>query len=228
MTEKICGIYKITSPTGKVYIGQSIDIFRRWGNHKRQFKYGELCALYNSFKKHGYINHIHEIIQVCEEDILNHLERYWQEFYISVEKGLNCKYTSINGRFGKLSEETKRKIGDAQLGEKNHRWGKKVPKHKNPRWGKKLPICVIDKIRAANTGKKRSEESKIKYSKSRIGEKNPMFGTISPHAKKVIDTETGKVYNSAREAGNEIGVPQTTLRWWLQGRGKNKTNFKYI
>jgi len=26
---KICGIYKITSPTGKIYIGQSVDIMRR-------------------------------------------------------------------------------------------------------------------------------------------------------------------------------------------------------
>lgn len=26
---KICGIYKITSPSGKIYIGQSIDIKRR-------------------------------------------------------------------------------------------------------------------------------------------------------------------------------------------------------
>ena len=27
--EKICGIYKITNPKGKVYIGQSIDIEKR-------------------------------------------------------------------------------------------------------------------------------------------------------------------------------------------------------
>jgi hypothetical protein len=31
---KICGIYKITSPSGKVYIGQSVDIKRRFTTYK--------------------------------------------------------------------------------------------------------------------------------------------------------------------------------------------------
>jgi predicted GIY-YIG superfamily endonuclease len=29
------GIYKIISPTGKIYIGQSINIEKRWEGHKR-------------------------------------------------------------------------------------------------------------------------------------------------------------------------------------------------
>lgn len=32
--DKNCGIYKITSPSGKIYIGQSIDIKRRWLDYK--------------------------------------------------------------------------------------------------------------------------------------------------------------------------------------------------
>ncbi|HEC36627.1 hypothetical protein LCGC14_1312370 [marine sediment metagenome] len=52
MEEKICGIYKITSPTKKIYIGQSIDINRRKIIYKNI-----LCKLqrkiYNSLKKHG-------------------------------------------------------------------------------------------------------------------------------------------------------------------------------
>lgn len=32
--EKICGIYKITSPSGKVYIGQSNNIIKRWITYK--------------------------------------------------------------------------------------------------------------------------------------------------------------------------------------------------
>jgi predicted GIY-YIG superfamily endonuclease len=30
------GIYKITSPSGKVYIGQSWDIYDRWKKHKQK------------------------------------------------------------------------------------------------------------------------------------------------------------------------------------------------
>jgi len=32
--EKICGIYKITSPTKRIYIGQSKDVFLRWKEYK--------------------------------------------------------------------------------------------------------------------------------------------------------------------------------------------------
>ena len=35
MSEKICGIYKITNLiNGKVYIGQSQDIYERWAEHQ--------------------------------------------------------------------------------------------------------------------------------------------------------------------------------------------------
>ena len=34
MDEKISGIYKITNPKGKVYIGQSIDIYKRFKSYK--------------------------------------------------------------------------------------------------------------------------------------------------------------------------------------------------
>ena len=35
--EKICGIYKIENlVNGKVYIGQSVDIYKRWIEHKRE------------------------------------------------------------------------------------------------------------------------------------------------------------------------------------------------
>ena len=33
--EKICGIYKIENlVNGKVYIGKSLDIYKRWNDHK--------------------------------------------------------------------------------------------------------------------------------------------------------------------------------------------------
>lgn len=30
-----CGIYKITSPSGRVYVGQSVDIERRFAEYRR-------------------------------------------------------------------------------------------------------------------------------------------------------------------------------------------------
>jgi group I intron endonuclease len=49
------GIYKITNPKGKIYIGQSVDI------EKRKYYYQALhckkqTMLYNSIKKYGWDN----------------------------------------------------------------------------------------------------------------------------------------------------------------------------
>ena len=53
------GIYKITSPTGKVYIGQSIEIEKRWMRYKNITKsVKKQPAIYNSLLKYGSENHI--------------------------------------------------------------------------------------------------------------------------------------------------------------------------
>src|SRR5690349_17773883 len=115
----VTGIYKITSPSGRIYIGQSVDIRYRF------YKYNCLSCkkqtrLYNSFLKYEVINHIFEIIEKCEENNLNIRERYWQDFYnvLDNNKGLNCRLTKTDDRSGKLSEETCKKIGISRKGMK--------------------------------------------------------------------------------------------------------------
>ena len=49
---KMIGIYKITNPNGKVYIGQSVDIEKRLSNYKRLSQsILEQPAIYNSLLK---------------------------------------------------------------------------------------------------------------------------------------------------------------------------------
>ena len=86
-----CGIYKITNNINqKVYIGQSIDIIRRWRNHK---SFNEsLCGhypLYQAFKKYGLENFSFEIIEECLPQELNDKEIYWIDFYNSYYNGYN-------------------------------------------------------------------------------------------------------------------------------------------
>lgn len=66
----------------------------------------------------------------------------------------------------KHTKESRKKISEAQRGEKNNNWGKK---------GKDAPFY----------GKKHSEETKIKMSETREGENHPMYGkTHSKESKK--------------------------------------------
>lgn len=47
----IIGIYKITSPSGKIYIGQSINIEKRWEKYQKYIEnIKNQIKLYNSLK----------------------------------------------------------------------------------------------------------------------------------------------------------------------------------
>jgi len=104
------GIYKITNPKGKIYIGQSINIEKRKKQYSRLNNCKEQIKLYHSLKKYGYSNHTFEIVEECEVEELNIRERYWQDFYNVLEEGLNLRLTETFDRSGKLSEEIREKM----------------------------------------------------------------------------------------------------------------------
>lgn len=180
MKQKIIGIYKVTSPKSKIYIGQSIDIERRFKEYKRLAKSSIGIKLYNSFQKHGVENHTLEIIEECSLDYLNDCEYKWKIHFNSVETGLNCYYKDQNTRRGiKDSDETRLKKSIALKGLKRSEETKM--KMRNPRGKQSVEACMRKSIAAkgkllgfkqsASTiekrnqklrGQKRSEETKDK------------------------------------------------------------------
>jgi group I intron endonuclease len=101
------GIYKITSPSGKVYIGQSVYIERRESAYSNLRDCKNQTKLYNSLAKYGFSEHIFEIIEQCTIEELNTRERYWQDFYnVLGPEGLNCRLTTTADRSGKVSEDS--------------------------------------------------------------------------------------------------------------------------
>lgn len=104
------GIYKITSPSEKIYIGQSVDIENRWKFYKTLNCKGQ-TKLYRSFFKYGVENHKFEIISLCYEEQLNEFERDFQDAYDVIgPNGLNCKLVTSKDKSGRMSEDTKKKI----------------------------------------------------------------------------------------------------------------------
>jgi len=104
MKAKICGIYKITSPKKRIYIGQSTDI----ENRKKIYR-NSACKkqtrLYRSIKKYGWEKHKFEIIHFCEKEELNDLEVY----YISLFQTNNTEYgLNLKSGGGYYSEEIRR------------------------------------------------------------------------------------------------------------------------
>ena len=114
----ICGIYKIVSPSNKVYIGQAVDILNRLKRYKN-LNCKSQCKIYESLKFYGYENHTFEIIEECSEKDLNLTERKWQDYYNVIDEcGMNLKLTKIEDRSGRMSNESKYKMKIAKLGKK--------------------------------------------------------------------------------------------------------------
>lgn len=82
------GIYKITNKiNGKVYIGQSVNIQKRWIKHKSNLRLNKSnTILYYAFKKYGIENFLFEIIEECTQQDLNEREIYWIKYYDSTNR----------------------------------------------------------------------------------------------------------------------------------------------
>ena len=118
------GIYKITNPKGKIYIGQSTNLSKRKDEYKKINSVKGQPKIFHSILKYGFENHTFEIIEECTLEQLNEREIYWGEYYKVLNKnGLNLRLG--NGR-GKVSDELKLQISKAHKGTKKPWAGKNL------------------------------------------------------------------------------------------------------
>ena len=182
---KVCGIYKITSPTNKVYIGQSTNILFRFGAYKR-LNCKKQTYLYNPFLKHGVENHTFEIIEECSIDILNEREVYYVELYDTFNSKNGLNLMGGGGNTAVRSEETKAKIREARKGMKPN-LGKKHSEET------KKKLSILNKGNINSKGIKLSEEHKKKISESMKGKKNSLGKKHSEESKvKMSEAHKGK------------------------------------
>jgi group I intron endonuclease len=106
----MCGIYKITNiVNGKVYIGQSQNIEKRWREHRsRPFQNTEKSErniLYRAIRKYGLEFFEFSVIEECDIKDLNEREVYWIKFYKSKEPEYG--YNATEGGDGTRGSEIK-------------------------------------------------------------------------------------------------------------------------
>jgi group I intron endonuclease len=101
------GIYKITNLiNGKCYIGQSINIEKRWGIYKSNvIKLINKYPLDKSFIKYGIKNFSFEIIKECPKENLNCLEQFFIRVYNSYYK-FGFGYNMTLGGQGTIRKQT--------------------------------------------------------------------------------------------------------------------------
>lgn len=92
------GIYKITNKlNGQCYIGQSINIARRWKEHI-QASISKNSRLYIAMRKYTIENFTFEIVEECSEEQLNEKEKYWINYYDSYNNGYNMTQGGESGK----------------------------------------------------------------------------------------------------------------------------------
>lgn len=87
------GIYKFTNKiTGQSYIGQSVDIKRRYNQHKNRYdEFGDKEApledtyFHSMLRHYGFHNFDFEILEECNKEDLNDKEIYYIAFYNSLK-----------------------------------------------------------------------------------------------------------------------------------------------
>lgn len=90
----IMGIYKIENKiTKKCYIGQSVDIDKRWrreiadafNSNSRAYNY----PLSQAIRKYGIDNFDFLVLEECKREELNYKEKFWIQYYNSFFNGYN-------------------------------------------------------------------------------------------------------------------------------------------
>lgn len=98
------GIYIIENTiNGKIYVGQSINLNRRWASHKSAYKRysegSESCwhqALWNAFDKYGVDKFEYKIVARCPRKYLNKMEIKFIQLYNSYNKVRHLKRLLAN------------------------------------------------------------------------------------------------------------------------------------
>ena len=152
-------------------------------------------------KKHGYYSNI-LVSNISKENAIK-IEVFLIKVFGRIDNNTGCLANLTDGGDGSYncpkSTETKQKMKLSKLGKKHTEETKQ-----------KMSIARIGKIK--------SEASKEKTKKSMLGK----------NKKKVVDENTGVIYNSVSEAALFLNIPHPTLSRYLTGVLKNKTSMKFI
>jgi len=210
------GIYKIENNiNGKLYIGKSNDIERRWREEVNCKQINN--HLLNAFNKYGIDNFTFSVIVECSIEELDILEKKYIAEYKSYNKKFGYNKT-MGGEGGCWNEETKRKKSLQMMGEGNHFYGKHHSEE---------TIHKISKGRIGEKhwhyGGKNSKETRHKQSITKIGGLNPMAKKVYQYSK---NGELIAIFDSCSTASRETGYGYSGIKNCCSGY--SKTSFGFV
>jgi len=221
--KRVAGIYKIENLINhKVYIGQSLDVYRRFIAH---INAKDTTKFHNSLRKYGYKNFSFDLIKETYD--LN----YWEYILVKLYKATDERYgyNMVEGgksdNWGyvndlvhkgiikpyKMTEEQIKKRQQARFGLKVSPEGRKSLSMKLKRYTEEHPEVVYKRVKWIY---EMSEEEKKAY---RLKQQQS-----NPRRKSVKCVETGEIYLSEREVRDELKIGHYTLHKLLEQNIEHK------
>ena len=230
LSEKICGIYKIANKiNGKVYIGQSQDIYARWYEHKRASKKRAEYALYAAFNKYGFDNFSFEILEKCSLEELGEKEiAYIAKFHSYVNDEQANGYNMTIG--GAISHTH---VGNDDQGRRVYQYdsdGNFIAEYRNQaKAAKAVGLKTPTSIQRAIKMNTRAGGYQWKdYKKKKI---TPFISKTKQKLLKVyqytLEGDFIREFNSAQEAADTVGCSRSMIELCSAGKCKVGVGFRW-
>lgn len=224
------GVYKITNLiNGKCYIGLSLNIERRFMEHRTPKNLRRRTNLAKAFRKYGLENFSFEILEECnDEKRMSELEMY----YIAKYKAeYNMNEGGLGNRGLVFTDDVKKVL--SQKGKQQ--WARKTEEEKlaivknnlkRPEKNHLVSEATREKLRQINLGKKYGEAAKAKRSASNkiaaLGNQNGNKAVVSLKDGIII-----KEYLSMVLAAKDLGIHPTRITHVLKGRRKTTAGYEW-
>lgn len=191
---RTCGVYRITCiPTGKIYIGSSVNLRRRWHDHQSRLNAKNARNLHfqRAWDKYGADAFCFDILEYCNIEEVLIREQYYLNALRPFDRGVGFN----------IALDAKAPT----LGRKNHKPRRKVvapPKEKRAKiitaeTRKKMsesakrrapPVAATMKAAKINKGRKKSEETRRKMSHAGLNRQ-------PDHNRKIGVAQKGRVFS---------------------------------
>lgn len=236
-------VYKITSPSGKIYVGSSKNYLNRWESYRfKRYKFQH--KLKASFEKHGFENHTLEVIWEGSINIMLQKEQEYGILFnvLDRDEGLNLRLPKINDQYNSVSEETIDKMKRARKG-KSAYWsnktvsiytlkGKHVKTFNSVTECTKYLNCKASQVAKVLKGRaKKYKNYQIKYGKStediekyKTSRKPKHDKIIGMYSKNDVLLET---FKSVMEIVNKYGYNTCNLYECLNKKRKTTKGYKW-
>lgn len=223
-------IYCHTSPSGKRYIGQtSVEPKKRWNNGL-----GYLNCTYfkHAIDKYGWDNIRHDIICVVHSEKLAHLfEQHYIQKYdtFNHDKGYNLTLGGEGTLGHKLSDEAKRRIGEANTGnfwdeERKRRRSEMISGEGNPMYGHHHTKEVCEKMSRERKGVPLKPEHREKVTRAILKQVEKQKMPVDQYD---LQGNYIATYPSLSDAARSVGVTESSIHRCCSGMGNTAAGYKW-